>query len=127
MCRRPQPTPSVSSVTYIPVRVGVCIIGFPSLQVCVCVCFMRVVLESGYGTSHAASHRHPLAGALDSELAEDIRTCNPDGELCVYITKLYPSDDVQHFDAFGRVMSGTIAQRSSVRVRPSTQVGQRGG
>ena len=56
-------------------------------------------------------------GSLDSELAEDMVSCNPDGVLMIHITKLFPSEDAQTFSAFGRVFSGTITKNAHVAVR----------
>ena len=60
--------------------------------------------------------QHIYAGALSSSVARDMLACNPDGELMVQITKLYPSQDASTFDAFGRVLSGTIERGSTVKV-----------
>eukprot|EP00051_Salpingoeca_urceolata_P011839 m.147134 g.147134 ORF g.147134 m.147134 type:complete len:988 (+) comp17277_c0_seq2:4560-7523(+) len=59
---------------------------------------------------------HTYTGPLDSELVEDMRTCNPHGELMVHVTKLYPSQDASKFFAFGRVMSGTLRNTDTIRV-----------
>lgn len=59
---------------------------------------------------------HLYTGPLDSELAEDMRTCNPDGMLMVHVTKLYPSQDAQTFTALGRVFSGTLTKGAAVSV-----------
>jgi U5 small nuclear ribonucleoprotein component len=45
---------------------------------------------------------------MDSDIAQAMKSCDPNGPLMIYITKLYPSDDATTFDAFGRVMSGTV-------------------
>ena len=42
--------------------------------------------------------------------------CNPRGPLVVHICKLFPRQDCTRFDAFGRVMSGTIRPGDRVRV-----------
>jgi translation elongation factor EF-G len=60
--------------------------------------------------------QHIYAGALSSEVGRDMLACNPDGQLMLHITKLYPSQDATSFDAFGRVLSGTIDRASSVKV-----------
>ncbi len=53
---------------------------------------------------------------MDSELAEDMLNCNPDGILMVHVTKLYPSQDATTFTALGRVFSGTITKGAAVSV-----------
>lgn len=60
---------------------------------------------------------HAYTGDLGSAVAQDMLNCDPQGELMVHITKLYPSQDASTFDAFGRVMSGTIEKNERVRVR----------
>ncbi|KAK5058912.1 hypothetical protein LTR84_011176 [Exophiala bonariae] len=55
-------------------------------------------------------------GPLDSEVGKAMSTCDSDGPLVVHITKLFSSTDAKTFDAFGRVMSGTVAPNQQVRV-----------
>ena len=57
-----------------------------------------------------------FTGPQDSALAESIRQCNPKGPLMVQVTKLYSSVDARSFQAFGRVMSGTLRRGDKVRV-----------
>ena len=37
-----------------------------------------------------------------------MRACNPRGPLVIYICKLFPKNDCSRFDAFGRILSGTV-------------------
>lgn len=55
-------------------------------------------------------------GPLDSELGKAMLSCDADGPLVVHITKLFSSADAKSFNAFGRVMSGTVAPEQQVRV-----------
>ena len=55
------------------------------------------------------------AGPQDSTLAEHMRACNPRGPLVVYVCKLFPKTDCSRFDAFGRIMSGTVKPGDRVR------------
>jgi elongation factor 2 len=55
-------------------------------------------------------------GPLDDEAAEGIRTCNPNGPLVMYVSKMVPSSDRGRFYAFGRVFSGKIATGQKVRM-----------
>ncbi|KAJ3104601.1 hypothetical protein HDU96_008865 [Phlyctochytrium bullatum] len=48
--------------------------------------------------------------------AEAMKKCDADGPLMIHITKQYNSEDMTGFEAFGRVMSGTIKVGQSVRV-----------
>ena len=55
-------------------------------------------------------------GPLDSDIAQSMSTCNPDGPLVVEVTKLYTSADAKSFNAFGRILSGTATPSQPVRV-----------
>lgn len=54
---------------------------------------------------------------------EHMKACNPRGPLVVYICKLFPKADCSKFDAFGRVMSGTVkpGDKASAFKRPLRQ------
>lgn len=54
-------------------------------------------------------------GPQDDECAQAIRTCDPNGPLMMYISKMIPTTDYTRFFAFGRVFSGTV--RSGLKVR----------
>ena len=43
-------------------------------------------------------------------------TCNAQGPVMVYVSKLFPKPDASAFDAFGRVFSGTVKPGDRVRV-----------
>ena len=55
-------------------------------------------------------------GPSDSDIAQSMSTCNPDGPLVVEVTKLYTSADAKSFNAFGRILSGTATPSQPVRV-----------
>lgn len=59
---------------------------------------------------------HIYTGPMDTVTAEAMKACDPEGPLMIHITKLYNSADGEKFDAFGRVMSGSIKQGQKVRV-----------
>ncbi|KAI0243842.1 hypothetical protein L0F63_006864 [Massospora cicadina] len=59
---------------------------------------------------------HLYTGGLDSLRAKAMCEVDPAGPLMVMITKLYSSQDAATFNAFGRVMSGTIQRGQQVRV-----------
>lgn len=63
-----------------------------------------------------AKVKHIYTGPLDTSLAEDMCSCNPDGHLMVYSTKMYPTDDCTFFQVMARVMSGTLQAGQEVRV-----------
>jgi len=55
-------------------------------------------------------------GPMDDECAEAIRSCNPDGPLMLYISKMVPTTDKGRFYAFGRVFAGTVKTGQKVRI-----------
>lgn len=64
----------------------------------------------------AAKVERCYTGPQDSVLVEHMKACNPRGPLVVYICKLFPKADCSKFDAFGRVMSGTVKPGDKVRI-----------
>jgi U5 small nuclear ribonucleoprotein component len=60
--------------------------------------------------------RDIYTGDLDTEVATAMINCDADGPLMIHITKLYNNVEATGFDAFGRVMSGTIKRGQTVRV-----------
>ncbi|KAJ3415072.1 U5 small nuclear ribonucleoprotein component [Chytridiales sp. JEL 0842] len=59
---------------------------------------------------------HVWTGPMDSDLADAMKKCDPQGPLMIHVTKLYNSVDMTGFEAFGRVMSGTVKEGMEVRV-----------
>jgi len=55
-------------------------------------------------------------GPHDDEAAMGIKTCNPDGPLMMYISKMVPTSDKGRFYAFGRVFSGKVATGMKARI-----------
>jgi len=57
-------------------------------------------------------------GPLDDTTATAIRTCDtsPGAALCMYISKMVPTNDKGRFYAFGRVFAGKIATGQKVRI-----------
>lgn len=55
-------------------------------------------------------------GPQDDECATSIRTCDPNGPLMMYVSKMVPTSDKGRFYAFGRVFSGTIKTGQKVRI-----------
>lgn len=54
-------------------------------------------------------------GPADDECATAIKTCDHNGPLMLYVSKMVPTSDKGRFYAFGRVFSGTV--RSGLKVR----------
>jgi elongation factor 2 len=57
------------------------------------------------------------SGPLDDDSAKAIRTCNPDGPLMMYVSKMVPTSEKGRFYAFGRVFSGKVATGQTVRIQ----------
>merc|ERR1712141_994371 len=55
-------------------------------------------------------------GPNDDAAAMAMKSCNPDGPLMMYISKMVPTSDKGRFYAFGRVFSGKIATGQKVRI-----------
>jgi len=65
-------------------------------------------------------------GPMDDEAAKAIRSCDKDGPLMMYVSKMVPTNDKGRFYAFGRVFSGTVATGQKVRIQgPHYKVGGR--
>merc|ERR1712045_146276 len=65
-------------------------------------------------------------GPMDDEAAKAIRSCDKDGPLMMYVSKMVPTNDKGRFYAFGRVFAGTIATGQKVRIQgPHYKVGGR--
>ncbi|XP_033639605.1 116 kDa U5 small nuclear ribonucleoprotein component-like [Asterias rubens] len=59
---------------------------------------------------------HLYTGPMDSDLADTMVECDPEGPLMLHTTKMYSTEDGVSFHAFGRVMSGTINANQEVRI-----------
>jgi elongation factor 2 len=55
-------------------------------------------------------------GPVDDPCGQSIATCNKDGPLMVFISKMVPTNDGGRFYAFGRVFAGTVATGQKVRI-----------
>merc|ERR1719284_2239277 len=55
-------------------------------------------------------------GPNDDIAANAMRSCDPEGPLMMYISKMVPTSDKGRFYAFGRVFSGKIATGQKVRI-----------
>jgi len=61
-------------------------------------------------------------GPMDDKTATAIRNCDPNGPLCMYVSKMVPTADRTRFYAFGRVFSGTISTGQKVKIMGSNYV-----
>merc|ERR1711998_411950 len=55
-------------------------------------------------------------GPVDDACGQSMKTCDPNGALMVYISKMAPTADNSRFTAFGRVFSGTIKTGQKARI-----------
>jgi elongation factor 2 len=55
-------------------------------------------------------------GPLSDKYANSIRTCDPNGPLVMFVSKMIPTSDKGRFYAFGRVFSGKILSGHKVRI-----------
>jgi len=55
-------------------------------------------------------------GPADDECSVAMKTCDVDGPLMMYISKMVPTADQSRFYAFGRVFSGKVATGQKVRI-----------
>jgi elongation factor 2 len=53
-------------------------------------------------------------GPLDDVYAQAIRTCDPNGPLMLYVSKMIPASDKGRFFAFGRVFAGKVCALQSL-------------
>lgn len=76
----------------------------------------------------AQSYRvdHLYTGPKDDVYYNAIKNCDPNGPLVMYVSKLFPTNDLSRFFAFGRVFSGTVSSRDVNIQRPEYVVGQSG-
>jgi len=63
-----------------------------------------------------AKIEHTYSGSLDDPCVAAMTACDPAGTLMVNVTKMYHKPDCESFDAFGRVISGTLKVGDDVRV-----------
>ncbi|EMR11406.1 hypothetical protein PNEG_00429 [Pneumocystis murina B123] len=63
-----------------------------------------------------AKIHHTYTGPLDSEIAQNMLKCDPNGHLVIHTTKLLNTIDATEFFSLGRVMSGTIHSGDQVKV-----------
>lgn len=55
-------------------------------------------------------------GPVDDAAGQSIATCNKDGPLMIFISKMVPTSDGGRFYAFGRVFAGTVCTGQKVRI-----------
>ena len=55
-------------------------------------------------------------GPHNTATVAKMKLCDAQGPLSVYICKMFPKSDCSSFDAFGRIISGTIKVGQSVRI-----------
>merc|ERR1712013_243440 len=55
-------------------------------------------------------------GPHDDAACMGIKNCDPNGPLCMYVSKMVPTTDKGRFYAFGRVFAGKVATGQKVRI-----------
>jgi len=55
-------------------------------------------------------------GPHDDDAATAIKTCDPNGPVMMYVSKMVPTSDKGRFYAFGRVFAGTVSSGQKVRI-----------
>merc|ERR1711939_1100080 len=55
-------------------------------------------------------------GPIDDTAATGMKSCDPNGPLMIYISKMVPTADNSRFVAFGRVFAGTIKTGQKARI-----------
>jgi len=56
-------------------------------------------------------------GPLSDATGQSIANCDKDGPLCIFISKMVPTNDKGRFYAFGRVFAGTVSTGQKVRIQ----------
>jgi elongation factor 2 len=56
------------------------------------------------------------SGPMNDEAATDVRNCDPDGPLMLYISKMVATSDNGRFYAYGRVFAGVVKTGETVRI-----------
>jgi len=76
--------------------------------------------------AQAYRYENLYTGPLDDKYAQAIKTCDGEGPLCMYVSKMVPTSDKGRFFAFGRVFSGTIRSGQKVRIMgPNYEFGKK--
>ncbi|CAL5227943.1 g10990 [Coccomyxa viridis] len=70
--------------------------------------------KAGSAIKVERTYTGPQTGSED--IVEHMKSCNPRGPLVIQVAKLFPKSDVSSFDAFGRILSGTVKPGDKVRV-----------
>lgn len=80
--------------------------------------FVSFVVENIPSPVDAAPQklRTLYTGDRDTLICKGIETCNPDGQLMIFVVKNYYNMNGNTFDIFGRVMSGTIRKGQRVKI-----------
>jgi elongation factor 2 len=56
-------------------------------------------------------------GDVNDATCTAIKKCDKEGPLCIFISKMVPTNDKGRFYAFGRVFSGTVSTGQKVRIQ----------
>jgi len=80
--------------------------------------FAEMIVQHLPSPSEAAKCKveHTYTGPLNTRTAEGMLQCDAKAPLMVYVGKLFPTQDCEKFDCYGRVLSGTLAVGDRVKV-----------
>lgn len=81
-------------------------------------CLLEMITTHLPSPKEAGAYRTEILyeGPMDDECAMAMRTCDPNGPLMMYVSKMIPTSDYSRFYAFGRVFSGTVSTGQRVRI-----------
>ncbi|KAL9647150.1 hypothetical protein ABK040_004866 [Willaertia magna] len=61
-------------------------------------------------------YEHLYNGPLDDKYAQAVKSCDPNGPLMMYVSKMVPTSDKGRFFAFGRVFAGKVRTGMKSRI-----------
>lgn len=85
---------------------------------------LQMIIEHLPSPAQAQKYRCEIlyTGPEDDECANAIKSCDKNGPLVLYISKMVPTVDRTRFFAFGRVFSGTVATGQKVNIMGANYV-----
>jgi len=105
--------PSILNLDVKPLLKEVCKAIFGSAEGIVDM-LCKWIPSSQEGTGKKVANHY--TGPQDGRVVQSMLGCNSRGPLVINICKLFPTNDCNAFDAFGRVLSGTVRPGERVRV-----------
>jgi 116 kDa U5 small nuclear ribonucleoprotein component len=75
---------------------------------------VKFIPNARVGTDHKINQYY--TGRENKEFIAKVSTCNSKEPLLINIVKLYNKPSCLSFDAFGRILSGTISKKQQVKI-----------